>query len=75
MARPTKKQRQGKEAQELLANETLKEIFEERKQEIRDRWQACADRDEREACYFEITALEGLKDAIYAIGTDDRNAS
>jgi hypothetical protein len=71
MARPTKKQRQIKEARELLANETLKEIFEERKQEIRDRWQSSTTRDEREACFFEITALEGLKDGIYAIGTDD----
>ncbi len=70
MARPTNKQRQIKEAKELLANETLREIFTERKQEIRDRWQASATVEQREACFFEITALEGLRDAIYAIGTD-----
>ncbi len=70
MARPTKKQRQIKQAQELLENQTLREIFEERKQEIQERWQASATPEQREACYYEITALEGLRDAIYALGTD-----
>ncbi len=70
MGRLTKKQRQIKEAAELLENETLGEIFKERKQEIRDRWQASDTPEKRESCFYEITALEGLKDAIYAIGTD-----
>ncbi len=70
MARLNKKQRQIKEAAELLQNETLKEIFESRKQEIFDRWQGSNTLDKREACFYELTALEGLRDAIYAIGTD-----
>ncbi len=70
MARPTNRQRQIKQAKELLANETLREIFESRKQEIVERWQASTTPADREACWFEITALEGLRDAIYAIGND-----
>lgn len=70
MARPTKRQRQIKQAQELIENETLQEIFDERKSDIRDKWQASGTPEQREACYYEIMALEGLKDAIYAIGTD-----
>lgn len=70
MARPTAKQKRIKQAKELLENETLQSIFEERKQDIRDRWQASDTPERREACYYEITALEGLRDAIYAIGTD-----
>lgn len=70
MARPTKRQRQIKQAQELLANETLKEIFADRKQEIFERWQASATTAHREACWFELTALEELNATIYAIGSD-----
>lgn len=70
MARPTNRQRQIKQAKELLDNETLTEIFESRKQEIVERWQSSQTTVGREACWFEITALEGLGDAIYAIGTD-----
>lgn len=70
MARPTKRQRQIKQAKELLENETLREIFEARKQEIVERWQSSQTTADREACWYEITALEGLNDAIYAIGTD-----
>ncbi len=70
MARPTSKQKRIKEAGELLENETLAYIFDEREREIYERWKGCATVEEREACYFEITALEGLRDAIYAIGTD-----
>lgn len=70
MPRPTNKQRRLKQAKELLENETLYEIFEERKQEIRDRWQSSDTPEKRESCFYEITALEGLKDAIYAVGTD-----
>ncbi len=70
MGRPTKHQRQIKEAKELLENETLREIFETRKQEICERWQASQTPADREACWYELTALEGLNDAIYALGTD-----
>ena len=70
MARPTSKQKRIKQAAELLENETLRYIFDEREREIVDRWKGCGTVEEREACHFELTALEGLRDAIYAIGTD-----
>jgi hypothetical protein len=70
MARPTKRQRQIKQAKELLANETLREIFDARKQEIFERWQASQTTELREACWYEFTALEGLNDGIYALGND-----
>ncbi len=70
MARPTSKQKRIKQASELRENETLNYIFEEREREIYDRWKGCGTVEQREACYFEITALEGLRDAIYATSTD-----
>ncbi len=70
MARPTSRQKTIKQARELLENETLADIFEQREREIYERWKGSATVEKREACYFEITALEGLRDAIYATGTD-----
>ena len=70
MARPTSKQIRAKQATELLENETLASIFEEREQEIVERWKVSTTVERRESCYHEITALAGLKDAIYATGTD-----
>lgn len=70
MARPTSKQKRTKQAAELLENETLASIFAERERDIYERWKGSDSVEKREACYFEITALEGLRDAIYAIGTD-----
>ncbi len=70
MARPTSKQTRIKQAAELLENETLQYIFDEREREIYDRWKASETVEERESCYFEIKALEGLRDAIYATSTD-----
>lgn len=70
MARPTSKQKRTKQAKELLENETLTEIFEEREQEIIDRWKGSNTVEKRETCYHELTALEGLRDAIYATGND-----
>ena len=70
MGRPTTRQRQIKEAKELLENETLGEIFKARKLEIFQRWQSSQTPEGREACWYELTALEGLNDAIYALGTD-----
>ncbi len=69
MVRLTTKQRRTKQAAELLKNETLAYIFGEREREIYERWKGCGTVEKREACYFEITALEGLRDAIYATGT------
>jgi hypothetical protein len=70
MARPTVKKKRIKQAAELLENETLTYIFAEREREIYERWKGCETIEKREACYFEITALQGLRDAIYATGTD-----
>ncbi len=70
MARPTSKQKRIKEAQELLGNETLIAIFATREQEIIDRWKSSTISAVREACYYEITALEGLRDAVYATATE-----
>ena len=71
MARPTSRQKRIAQAKALLENETLAAIFDEREREIYERWKGCDTVEKREACYFEITALEGLRDAIYAIGTTD----
>lgn len=71
MARPTTKQQRIKQAQELLENETLQSIFDERELEIIDCWKGSDTVETREACHFEMTALAGLKDAIYATGTDN----
>ena len=70
MARPTSKQLKIKRAQELLENETLADIFSEREREIYERWKCSDTVEKREACYYELTALEGLRDAIYATGND-----
>ena len=70
MARPTSKQKQIKEARELLENETLTEIFDTRESEIYERWKTSTSFEIREACYYEITALEGLRDAIDATATE-----
>ncbi len=70
MARPTNKQIRIKQAAELLENKTLRTIFDERELEIVERWKAGTTVERRETCYFEITALAGLKDAIYATATD-----
>lgn len=70
VARPTNKQQRIKQARELLENETLRSIFDEREREIIDCWRGCATVESREACHFELTALQGLRDAIYATGTD-----
>ncbi len=70
MARLTVKAGRIKQAKELLENETLRHIFDEREREICERWKGSDTVEKRESCYFEITALEGLRDAIYATGTD-----
>jgi len=70
MARPTSKQKQIKEARELLENETLTEIFDTRESEIYERWKASTGVEIREACYYEITALQGSRDAIDATATE-----
>ena len=70
MARLTKKQARIKEAAKLLENETLSSIFDEREQEIIERWKASTTVERRETCYFEITALAGLRDTIYATAKD-----
>lgn len=72
MTRPTSKQRRAKQARALLENEALTDIFDEREAEIVQRWKGSDSPDKREACYHELIALEGLRDAIYASGTDDR---
>ena len=70
MARPTAKKQRIKQAQELLENDALRSIFDEREQEIVERWKASTTVERRETCYFEIIALAGLKDALYATATD-----
>ena len=70
MARPTAKKQRINQAKELLENETLSSIFDEREREIVERWKVSTTVERRESCYHEITALAGLKDAIYATGTD-----
>ncbi len=70
MARPTAKQIRIKQAKKLLENETLGSMFDEREQEIIERWKASTTVERRETCYFEITALAGLRDTIYATATD-----
>ncbi len=70
MARPTNKQIRIKQAAELLENKTLMAIFDARAKEIIERWIGSTTVERRETCYFEITALAGLKDAIYATATD-----
>ncbi len=70
MARPTSKEKRIKQAAELLENETLRYIFDEREREIYERWKGSNDPVDRDECYYEIIALEGLRDAIYATGTD-----
>lgn len=70
MARPTNKQIRINQARELLENKTLLSMFAERELEIVERWKASTTVERRETCYFEITALAGLKDAIYATATD-----
>ncbi len=70
MARPTAKQIRIRQAAKLLENETLAAIFDERELEIIERWKGSTTVEKREACYFEVTALAGLKDAIYATATD-----
>ena len=66
MARPTNKAKRKAEAQALLDNTALTEIFDERKEDLRNKWQNSATTDSREAVYFEITALEQLRDEIRA---------
>ncbi len=70
MARPTNKQIRIKQAAELLENKALMAIFDDRAKEIIERWIGSTTVERRETCYFEITALAGLKDAIYATATD-----
>ena len=70
MSRLSKKARRIKQAQELQQNETLQHIFSTREQEIIERWKSGGSTENREACYYEIRALEGLRDAIYATATD-----
>lgn len=70
MARLTSKQRMIKLATELLNNEALISIFDSRQLEIVERWKCSDTVEKREACYYEICALEGLRDAIYATATD-----
>lgn len=70
MARLTKKQTLTKQAAELLENAALSSIFASRELEIFERWKTSNTVEKREMCYFEITALAGLRDAIYATGTD-----
>ncbi len=70
MTRLSKKARRIKQAKELEQNETLREIFATREQEIIDAWKAGDTTEKREACYYEFRALEGLRDGIYATATD-----
>lgn len=57
---------QIKQAQELLDNQTLLDILDQRREDIRDMWQTSTDCESREACYYEVRALEDLKDGIYS---------
>lgn len=66
MARPTVTAKRRKQAKELATNETLLWIFAEREREIYERWKASEDTASRELCFYDITALEGLRDAIDA---------
>lgn len=70
MARPTSKEKRQNQATALLENETLLAIFDERELEIIDRWRGSDSVEERESCHSDLTALEGLRDAIYAAGND-----
>ncbi len=70
MARPTNKQKRINQAQELLDNDYLQQIFTDLREDIRDKWQSCDDAERREACYYEVRALEDLKDGIYATAKD-----
>ena len=70
MARPTNKQRRIKQAADLLENETLTSIFDERLSDIYERWKSGSTVEERETCYFDVRALEELRDAIYATARD-----
>lgn len=70
MARPTSKEKRIKQARELLENEFLTEIFDTRESEIYERWKASTSFEIRESCYYEMTALEGLRDAIDATATE-----
>ena len=70
MARPTSKAKLAKEARELLENETLIAIFAAHENDIIERWRGSDTVEKRESCRFELTALEGLRDAIYAAGTE-----
>ena len=70
MARPTSKETRIKQAKELLENPVLNAIFREREREIYERWKGSTGFEAREACYYEITALEGLRDAIDATATE-----
>jgi len=66
MARPTKKQKRRSDAQELLENTALDDIFAGLKEDLRDKWQSSSTTDSREAVYYEIKALEDLRDEIRA---------
>lgn len=70
MARPTSKQIRIKQAVELLENDTLRSMFDDLELEIVERWKVSTTVERRETCYFEITALAGLRDTIYATATD-----
>ena len=70
MARPTSKEKRIKQARELLENETLIGIFEARDREIYERWKSSNTTEKRETCYYEIRALEELRDAIDATATE-----
>ena len=70
MGRPTARQKKAKKARELRQNKTLVSIFEERELDIFSRWKGSTTTEERELCYFEMKALEGLMDAIDAAGTE-----
>lgn len=71
MARLTKKAQRIKQANELLENEALSDIFESRERDIIESWKGSETLEKRESCYYEITALEELRDSIYATATDD----
>jgi len=70
VARPTSKEKRIKQARELLENETLIGIFEARDREIYERWKSSNTTEKRETCYYEIRALEELRDAIDATATE-----
>lgn len=70
MPRLSSKARRIKQAKELEVNETLLAIFAALEGEIIERWKGSDTTAKREACYYEIRALEGLRDAIYATATD-----